>query len=191
MGKDASPKGSSLTRTSRFLALVLRHKPSAAGIELDSHGWADVDALIAGVNATGRHKLNRATLEEIVRTDEKGRYAISDDGRRIRAVQGHSVHVDVELKRATPPETLYHGTAGRFLPSIRESGLMRGSRLYVHLSCDANTAAKVGGRHGTPVVLSVDAGQMDRDGFEFFLAENGVWLTSYVPREYLRFPEGE
>ncbi len=176
-----------LTRVSKFLSLVLRHQPGAAGITLDRHGWAEVDALIRGVNATGRI-LDRQLLEEIVRTDEKGRYSFNEDKTKIRANQGHSIHVDVELKEMTPPDVLYHGTATRFLGKILDAGegLKPMNRMYVHLSKDYDTAVKVGMRHGSPTVLEVDTAQMKRDGFVFYLSENGVWLTFAVPCKYLR-----
>ncbi len=178
MGKSKQDK------LSVFLSLVLRHDPDAAGISLDGHGWADTQELIAGVNASGR-KLDMEMLEEIVRTDEKGRYSFNEDKTLIRANQGHSIPVDVELKQAVPPEKLYHGTASRFMDSIKGQGLKPMSRLYVHLSKDYSTAVKVGSRHGQPMVLEVDAGRMARDGGVFYLSENGVWLTGYVKPEYL------
>lgn len=173
----------SLRDTSKFISLILRHKPEAIGIKLDEHGWADVDELISGVSAT--RLFDMAMLEEIVATDEKRRYSFSEDKRLIRANQGHSVPVDVELRRVAPPEYLYHGTCERFVPSIEEQGLRRMSRLYVHLSSDTDTAMKVGARHGKPVVLRVSAGEMERDGYAFFLSENGVWLTESVPPKYI------
>lgn len=169
--------------TSRFIALVLRHKPETIGITLDAHGWADVDALIAGVSRT--HPLTREILEEIVRTDSKQRYAFNEDHTLIRANQGHSVPVDVELRRVSPPAVLYHGTGEKYVPSIMEQGLIPKSRLYVHLSSDTATAVSVGKRHGNPVVFRVDAGKMHREGFDFFLSANGVWLTKTVPVDYL------
>lgn len=174
-----------MKETSIFLSLVLRHKPSAAGITLDSHGWARVDELIDGVNATGKYTLDMAKLEEIVRTDNKQRYSFNEDKTLIRANQGHSVPVDVELKKCEPPEFLYHGTAERFVDSIMAEGLKPKSRLYVHLSKDLETAVNVGSRHGKPFVFKVKAGEMHRNGFEFFLSENGVWLTKAVPVEFL------
>lgn len=173
-------------RLGRFLSLVLRHDPQAAGITLDEHGWADVEALIAGVRATGR-AIDRETLERIVRENSKRRYAFNEDHTRIRASQGHSIAVDVELQTARPPEVLYHGTAERFLPAIRREGLRPMGRQYVHLSMDYQTAAAVGRRHGTPAVLSVDAAAMVRDGAVFYLSENGVWLCKAVPARYLGF----
>ena len=172
-----------LIKTSKYISLILRHKPGVIGITLDEHGWADVKALIAGVNKT--HPLDRKTLEEIVRTDEKQRYSFNEDRTLIRANQGHSVRVDLELKKAEPPEFLYHGTGERSVPLIDAVGLNPQSRLYVHLSADKKTAEAVGSRHGRPVVYTVLSGTMYRDGFTFYLSENGVWLTKYVPAEYL------
>ncbi len=173
----------SLTDTSRYISLLLRHKPQVAGITLDAHGWAEVDALIAAVNKT--HPLTRETLEKIVSEDEKGRYAFSEDGRRIRACQGHSIPVDVELRRETPPAVLYHGTAEKYTSAIEAQGLLPRTRLYVHLSPDRATAVKVGSRHGTPVVYAVDTAKMTTDGYDFYISENGVWLTKAVPVKYL------
>ena len=175
----------SYIRLSRFLSLILRHRPEVIGIQLDRHGWADVDALIQGVRQ--RHpSFDRDTLEEIVRTDDKQRYAFSPDGTKIRANQGHSVHVDLELAPVDPPDTLWHGSARRFLDSIRQKGLLPGARLQVHLSADYPTAVKVGARHGQPVVFQVNCRDMTRDGYLFYQAENGVWLTDCVPPQYLR-----
>lgn len=172
-----------LVRTSRYLSLVLRHKPEVIGITLDEHGWADVDAVLRGLSA--RYPLTKEQLEEIVRSDSKNRYAFNEDHSRIRANQGHSVDVDVELKELPPPERLFHGTAERYLESIRKRGLLPGSRLYVHLSDNAETARTVGARHGKPAVLVVRSGQMHRDGYRFYRSVNGVWLTKHVPPEYL------
>ena len=174
-----------LKSLSVFISLVLRHMPEAAGISLDEHGWADIEKLLAGMNASG-HRIDREMLEEIVRTDEKGRYSLSEDGAKIRANQGHSVPVDVELSPAQPPEILYHGTAERFAYAIREGGLLPMGRLYVHLSKDVETAVKVGSRHGKPVVFEVESGRMYRDGIPFYLSCNGVWLTKAVKPGYLK-----
>ena len=173
-----------IDKLSVFISLVLRHKPDAAGITLDEHGWANVDELINGINNTGR-KIDMTMLEEIVKTDNKQRYSFNEDKTLIRANQGHSIPVDVELKEQEPPELLYHGTADRFLDNIMTEGLKPMSRLYVHLSKDIETAKKVGKRHGNPVVLKVYSRQMNRDGVEFYLSENGVWLTKKVDAEYL------
>ena len=173
-----------LKSTSKYLSLILRHKPEAIGITLDEHGWANVDELIAGMART--HACNRDILEEIVRTDEKQRYSFNEDKTLIRANQGHSIPVDVELEEAVPPEELWHGTGEKYVKSIDGQGLIPKGRLYVHLSKDRDTAVKVGGRHGKPVLYIVKAGDMSRDGYPFYLSKNGVWLTKKVPVEYLK-----
>ncbi len=173
----------SLTETSRFIALILRHKPEEIGITLDEHGWANVQELIAGVSRT--HPLTIEQLDEIVATDEKQRYSFNEDKSLIRANQGHSVPVDVELPEAVPPGVLYHGTGEKYVASILQQGLIPKSRLYVHLSTDRETAVKVGSRHGRPVVFTVDSNRMHQAGFKFFLSLNGVWLTKEVPVSYL------
>ncbi len=167
----------------RFLSLVLRHDPGAAGISLDEHGWADVDELLDGVGRTGR-RIDRETLERIVRENNKQRYSFNEDHTKIRANQGHSVSVDVELRKARPPQYLYHGTAERFLPAIQKEGIRRMSRQFVHLSANFETAVAVGRRHGRPAVLTIDAEAMVRDGAVFYLSENGVWLCESVPAKY-------
>ncbi len=169
--------------TSKFISLILRHKPETIGISLDEHGWANVDELIEGVNKT--HPLNREKLEEIVRTDEKQRYSFNEDHTLIRANQGHSIPVDVELKKVKPPKNLYHGTGEKYVSSIEQQGLIPKSRLYVHLSADYDTAVKVGTRHGKPVVYRIEAEQMETDGFSFYCSVNGVWLTEIVPVKYM------
>ena len=169
--------------TSKFIALILRHKPEVIGITLDEHGWASVEDLIAGVNRT--RSLDMAGLEEIVRTDEKQRYAFNDDKTKIRANQGHSVPVDVELEAVTPPEILYHGTGEKYVESIEAQGLIPKTRLYVHLSGDYETALKVGSRHGRPRIYQVHSGQMAAEGYTFYRSVNGVWLTKAVPLKYL------
>ena len=169
--------------TSKFITLILRHKPEVIGITLDEHGWADVDALIAGIAKT--RPFDRQMLEEIVRTDEKQRYSFNENGTLIRANQGHSIPVDVELEKENPPAVLYHGTGRKYVESIEKQGLIPKSRLYVHLSADPQTAAKVGSRHGSPVVYQIDTDQMAADGYDFYLSANGVWLTKTVPPEYL------
>ena len=174
----------SLNKTSKFISLILRHRPEVIGIELDEHGWADVGELIAGVAKS--RPFDMEMLEEIVRTDSKQRYSFNEDRTLIRANQGHSIPVDVELERKEPPEVLYHGTGEKFVSSIDRQGLIPKSRLYVHLSPDEATARNVGRRHGKPVVYEVMAGQMARDGKAFFLSVNGVWLTKAVPAEYLK-----
>lgn len=177
----------SLVRASRFLSLVLRHRPEHVGITLDPAGWVRVDELLAAARRSG-FALDRATLERVVAENDKRRFALSGDGARIRASQGHSVDVDLGLAPQAPPEELFHGTATRFLESIRSEGLRPGSRIHVHLSPDEATARTVGRRHGAPVVLRVAAGDMHRDGHELVRSENGVWLALAVPAMYLGFP---
>ena len=174
-----------LTRASRCLSRILRHDPGSIGITLDRHGWAEVEALLRGMGGKTRYPLDRETLEEIVRTDEKGRYSFNEDHSRIRANQGHSIPVDVELEECTPPETLWHGTGKKYETSIDASGLLPKGRLYVHLSSDRETATTVGARHGTPVLYRVKSGQMARDGLKFYRSVNKVWLTQVVPTAYL------
>lgn len=182
--KETTPD---LTRISKYISLILRHKPEVIGIELDAHGWADVEALLAGIRK--KYPIDRDILEKIVKSDGKQRYSFNEDRTMIRANQGHSIQVDVELSVTEPPETLYHGTAERFAPSIEAQGLLPGNRLYVHLSPDTETAEKVGRRHGNPVIYLVNAGQMRRDGHVFYLSANGVWLTKAVPAQYLKRSE--
>ena len=174
-----------LKDTSKFISLILRHKPGTIGISLDEHGWADVQELIAGINASGNHQLDMDLLEEIVRTDEKQRYSFNEDHTLIRANQGHSIPVDVELDERIPPAILYHGTGEKYVASIDREGLIPKSRLYVHLSSDEETARKVGSRHGKPVIYTVDCAAMTADGYQFFLSANHVWLTNAVPAGYL------
>ena len=173
----------SAVRISRYISMILRHHPEKAGVSLDEHGWADVDALIAGVSKV--HPLTRELLEEIVRTDDKQRYSFSEDGTRIRANQGHSVHVDVELARKEPPEYLFHGTGQKYTAFIDRQGLLPRGRLYVHLSRDRETAISVGRRHGSPIVYRIDSQRMYLDGISFYRSENDVWLVKYVPFEYM------
>ena len=173
----------SLRETSKYISLILRHKPETIGITLDEHGWANVDELIMGINKT--HPLTMEELEEIVRTDEKQRYSFNDDKTLIRANQGHSIPVDVELEEVYPPEYLYRGTGEKYVSSIDVQGLIPKSRLYVHLSGDIETAIKVGSRHGKPVVYRVLAERMAEAGIVFYQSVNSVWLTKTVPVEYL------
>lgn len=155
----------SLVETSRYISLILRHKPDTIGITLDEHGWADVDELIAGVNKT--HPITMDLLEEIVLTDDKMRYSFNEDKTLIRANQGHSIPVDVELEEAIPPEYLYHGTGEKYVASIDRQGLIPKSRLYVHMSSDLDTALKVGMRHGKPVIYRINCKSMAECGYKF------------------------
>ena len=167
----------------KFLSLVLRHNPDAAGISLDEHGWADVQELLAGVRRSGR-QINMETLERVVRENNKQRYSFNADHTKIRANQGHSLQVDVELTAVKPPRYLYHGTAARFLSAIRQEGIRKMSRQYVHLSSDFQTAMEVGRRHGSPVVITINAEAMAQDGVIFYRSENGVWLCEHVAPKY-------
>ena len=174
----------SLREASKFISLILRHHPEKIGITLDEHGWANVDELIAGIAKA--QPFDRAMLEEIVRTDEKQRYSFNEDKTLIRANQGHSIPVDVELEEKQPPEILYHGTGEKYVTAIDQQGLIPKSRLYVHLSADYDTAVKVGARHGKPVVYTVRSGEMQQSGYKFYQSVNGVWLTKNVPVYFLR-----
>jgi len=173
-------------RISKFLSLVLRHDPARIGLQLDEAGWADVEALIAAAAAHGV-PLTRGELRALVAASEKQRFALSADGARIRASQGHSVEVDLQLPPREPPERLYHGTIEAALPGIREHGLLRGERRHVHLSSDVPTAAKVGRRRGAPVILTIRAADMHAAGHAFYRADNGVWLTEHVPACFIGF----
>lgn len=177
-----------LVQTSKFLSLILRHSPEKIGLELDAQGWADIGQLLALAARHGR-RLSREQLDDVVARDSKTRYAISDDGLRIRANQGHSLAtVDIALPPATPPAMLYHGTASRFVEAIRAAGLLPGARNHVHLSASRETAVAVGARHGKPVVLTVAAAAMQAQGHVFYVSDNGVWLTQAVPAAFISFP---
>ncbi|OZC03889.1 RNA 2'-phosphotransferase [Rubricoccus marinus] len=173
-------------RLSTFLSLVLRHKPEAAGVTLDSNGWTDIGDLLLGAEAAGV-PISPEALQRVVETNDKRRFEISPDGARIRARQGHSVPVDLGLAPAEPPATLYHGTVARALPAIRREGLRPMERHHVHLSPDRETAVRVGSRRGAPVILEVDAASLHARGAAFYLTTNGVWLTEAVPPEAIRF----
>jgi putative RNA 2'-phosphotransferase len=174
----------SLVHLSKFLSLVLRHRPETIGLQLDPQGWASIDELLPAASRAGV-RLTRESLMAVVEQNDKKRFAISDDGTMIRASQGHSVAVDLALEPLAPPDLLYHGTATRFLSSIQSEGLRSGARQHVHLSSDEATARAVGIRHGRPVILRVDAKQMHTDGHTFYQSQNGVWLTKHVPPRYL------
>ena len=174
-------------RISKFLSLVLRHRPELIGIELDAQGFAPVDELIAKAHLHGT-VLTEAELRQVVADSDKQRFALSEDGGMIRANQGHSVPVDLALKPQAPPEVLYHGTVAKFLASIRQQGLLKGQRHHVHLSSDEATASKVGSRRGRPVILEIASAPMHADGMAFYLSANGVWLTEHVPPSYITFP---
>lgn len=170
---------------SKFMSLILRHKPETIGITLDEHGWADVDELVKGISKN--YPFTRDILEEIVRTDNKQRYSFNEDKTLIRANQGHSIPVDVEMDTLVPPEFLWHGTGEKYVESIENIGLIPKSRLYVHLSVDKETAIEVGKRHGNPVVYRVHSGKMYERGYVFYRSKNGVWLTNNIPVEFIEF----
>jgi len=173
-------------RISKFLSLVLRHRPEKLGLALDREGWVSVSDLLEALEAHGR-RLTPDELREVVRSNDKQRFSFSPDGLSIRANQGHSVEVELGYEPAEPPALLYHGTAERFVPSIREQGLLKGRRHHVHLSEQEATAHAVGSRYGRPVVLRVASGRMHADGHAFFRSANGVWLTDQVPARYITF----
>lgn len=174
-------------RTSKFLSLVLRHRPEKIGIQLDENGWTEVSTLLNALRSHGV-VLSLENLRHVVETNNKKRFAFDDSGLKIRASQGHSIDIDLDYVPKTPPEILYHGTTHQFLASILKTGLDKRKRHHVHLSKDVETALQVGGRHGKPVVLTILAGKMAAQGFTFFQSENGVWLTAHVPTEFLEVP---
>ena len=171
---------------SKFLSFILRHSPETIDLDLDENGWADVEELIS---KAARHQtpFTKEELEEIVTDNDKQRFAFNDDHTKIRASQGHSVNIQLDLASQQPPELLYHGTVQKFLSNIQQEGLQKMSRQHVHLSEDKATAEKVGSRRGVPVILNIRSGQMHQDGIAFYLSENGVWLTDHVPVKYIDF----
>lgn len=173
-----------ITRTSRKMSLVLRHKPEAIGLTLDPNGWATVAELLKRLAATGT-PLTHAELDTIVAENNKKRFAFNPEGTKIRASQGHSIDVDLEFEPLTPPAELFHGTATTSVDSILATGLQSRSRQHVHLSLDLETATQVGGRHGKPVILTVNAAAMHKDGYKFYRSANDVWLTDEIPAQYL------
>jgi len=177
-----------LVRTSKFLSKYLRHAPEKLGLTLEPGGWAGVDDLLAAAAKRGM-PLSRAELEEVVVRNSKQRFSFDETGARIRANQGHSVAVDLQLDPAIPPELLYHGTGERAVEAILREGLRKMRRHHVHLSGDVATAIAVGRRHGRPVVFEVQAGKLHAAGYTFYCSENGVWLVDAVPPEYLRVVE--
>lgn len=185
--RDAAERTAEDIRTSKLLSLLLRHRPEAGALRLDAGGWANVDDVLAALARAGR-RIDRARLEQIVRTSDKRRFAFSDDGRSVRAQQGHSVEVELGHAVAPPPAVLFHGTVADALPAIRREGLRRGARHHVHLSADVESARAVGARRGVPIVITIDAAAMAADGHAFFVSPNGVWLTDHVPPQYLSVP---
>ena len=177
-----------LVKTSKFLSYVLRHKPHKINLHLDEQGWASVDELIDAAQKYGK-KLDHELIREVVAINDKKRFTLSEDGKKIRANQGHSIKVDLGLTATVPPQFLFHGTAERFMKSIAQMGLKPSGRHHVHLSADYDTAIKVGMRHGIPVVLRIEAEQMYYDGVKFYLSDNGVWLTDKVDPKYFSIVE--
>jgi putative RNA 2'-phosphotransferase len=176
-----------LVKLSKFVSLVLRHQPEVIGLKLDENGWAEVDHFIELARQHGKD-ISKSVLEEIVETNNKKRFSFNPEKSKIRANQGHSIDIELGLTPKQPPEILFHGTATRFIESIRQQGLIAGSRQHVHMSSDETTAMNVGQRHGKPIVLKIDTSVMHQDGFVFFCSENLVWLTDFVPPQYLEFP---
>lgn len=179
---------SSQKRISKFLSLVLRHRPEKIGISLDPAGWAKVSELLEGFRKNGLD-LSSKELQQVVQKSKKQRFTLSDDGKFIRANYGHSIPVDLQYEAKQPPEILFHGTAQRFVESIQQEGLTSQNRQFVHLSVDEPSAIQVGKCHGKPVILRIKAEEMFRNGFQFYQLENGIWLTITVPAEYISFPE--
>jgi putative RNA 2'-phosphotransferase len=173
-----------LKSTSKFISLVLRHKPEEIGLQLDENGWADVHELLDKMKATSPG-ISFGVLKEIVETNDKKRFAFNEDETKIRANQGHSIDVDLELEPVTPPDVLYHGTAEKNVAAIMQTGLHKMRRLHLHLSDNIATALNVGQRHGKPILLVVDARRMHNDGLLFYLSENKVWLTEDIDPQYL------
>lgn len=175
-------------RISKFISLVLRHKPQEANLTLDEYGYVNISELLKGLNDKG-YRANLEDLQRIVKEDDKQRYSFSIDGTKIRANQGHSVKVNLELIPVDPPVVLYHGTALRVKDNILQNGIQKQKRQYVHLSADIDTAIKVGKRHGEPIIFIVDAKTMVENGYKFYLSDNKVWLTDNVPVRYIKIME--
>ena len=173
-------------KVSKYLSFILRHKPDSIGLELSDQGWADIQALI---QKTDKFQLTQALIQAVVDTNDKKRFLISEDGKRIKANQGHSVKVELELEAVTPPAVLLHGTAERCLNSIMQEGLTKQQRHHVHLSANPETALEVGSRYGRPVLLRIDSKQMSECGFKFYQTENHVWLVDRVPPRYIEICE--
>ena len=173
-------------KKSKFLSLVLRHQPEKIGIQLDANGWIEVETLLTALDRHGRG-MSRETLETVVRKNDKQRFSFSEDGRRIRANQGHSIDVELGYSSAEPPEMLFHGTPQQFVEAIKQDGLKKMIRHHVHLHSDVDTATAVGQRRGKPVLLKIRSGEMHRAGHVFFVTPNDVWLTDTVPPEFIDY----
>ncbi len=175
-----------LKTTSKFLSLVLRHSPQTIGIELDENGWVSTEELIRKANQH-RQQLNIELLKEVVANNDKKRFSFNETGTKIRANQGHSISVDLQLQPVEPPAFLFHGTVAKFLDAIKKEGLKKMNRQHLHLSNDEETAIKVGSRRGNPIILTIASGKMHNDGYHFYLSANGVWLCDQVPSKYINF----
>ena len=175
----------SFVKISKFLSLLLRHSPQAIHLNMDENGWVSTEQLIENAKKYRNMNLSFELINRVVETDDKQRFIISDDKTKIRANQGHSINVDLQLEEKVPPDILYHGTASRFYDSIMRDGIRSMSRQYVHLSLTEQIATQVGKRHGEPVILKISSGKMHEDGIKFYLSENKVWLVSHVPVEYI------
>lgn len=171
------------TKLSKYISLILRHRPEVIGVKLDKNGWCNVDDLISKMNSNGQ-KITRSELECIVKNDNKGRYTYNSDGTKIRANQGHSIDVDIQLKKVHPPKYLYHGTVQKYVTPILKGGIKKGQRQYVHLSSNIEVAKEVGMRRGIPVIFKIESGIMHTDGYEFYLSKNNVWLCDFIPSKY-------
>lgn len=167
----------------KFISLILRHKPETIGIKIDTNGWVNVNDLINGIKRKG-FKIDFQILSNLVENNDKQRFTFNEDKTKIRANQGHSLHVELNLEELTPPVILYHGTSKRFLDKILQEGLTKQGRNHVHLSVDEKTALEVGKRYGIPVLLKIDSKRMSEDGIRFFKSKNNVWLTEYVSTRY-------
>lgn len=174
-------------KISKYLSYILRHNPAAANLELDHQGWADLQELI--LNSDASYQLTKEKIMEVVATNDKMRFALSDDHSKIRANQGHSIKVDLKLEEGVPPELLYHGTATRFLANIEREGLLPMKRHHVHLTHDVGIARQVGSRYGIPVILAIRSGEMHRQGIPFYRSQNGVWLTEKVTSEFIQIEQ--
>lgn len=174
-------------KLSKYLSLILRHRPDKIGVTLDNAGWVNIDILLKAMRSKGNANWSRKILEEVVKNNDKKRFSISEDGKRIRASQGHSINVNLDYKPVEPPSQLFHGTVKSSLDSIWDNGLQKMKRHHVHLSTDTDTAKKVGSRRGNPIVLTIDSARMYDDGYIFYLSDNEVWLTDHVPSRYISF----
>lgn len=177
-----------MKNNSKFLSLILRHKPETVKVKLDKNGWVEVDELLAKLKQHNR-EIPLVELKEIVLFNDKKRFEFNEDETKIRAAQGHSVKVDLQLKAQRPPMELYHGTVSKFLDAIKKDGLKKMNRHAVHLSHDLPTATKVGSRRGEAIILVVNSGAMYADKYKFFQSKNGVWLVDEVPPKYIKFKE--